>query len=583
MILGLDIGTYAVKGVLLDPKKRYQMTFFGQERILTPHDALAHAPSPKAQAQAGEDEPWGEEATDDWSTPLDEPPQGEGPTEFGAPVDSVSDLEPDALREEATLEGWEAALSALLTRMGRDGEGAVVALPSNEAVVVKVLVPFDDASKVARILPDMLDDKLSMGRNEVVYDFKVQSIDEEAHEALVGYAKRVDVSTFLAELDALSVNPSIVTVPEHALRFVAERHIPQAATSTFALLDIGHETTRVLVMTQGRVALSRTILFGGKGVTEAIARVFDTPFEKAEEVKHTQGAILDPSHEQDPSRAALSRAIIEAFGAMARDLRRTFQSLYARQHIELHTIYVTGGGSAIANLTGWLTGEFGGVEVRHLDVSQALDSELPPSSEELRIMPMALSLAYQRLFDRGSTNGLNLRQGNLSYKGRSSFLRAKLMRLGLAAALLLVLLGVAMFFQWRDIASQRTAMRTAVAKETSRIFGDPVWRAKDIEERATSEAQGESGFVPKMSAYQVLYEVSAKLEGERKLDLRRIEVDADRNLIQIYGTTTTPQEVDQIVQDLEVLECLKSIKKDKLQVKSDTEVNFELQIASACS
>jgi hypothetical protein len=37
------------------------------------------------------------------------------------------------------------------------------------------------------------------------------------------------------------------------------------------------------------------------------------------------------------------------------------------------------------------------------------------------------------------------------------------------------------------------------------------------------------------------------------------------------------------VSDLEKLECLKSIKKDKLQVRSESEVDFELQIASACS
>jgi hypothetical protein len=42
--------------------------------------------------------------------------------------------------------------------------------------------------------------------------------------------------------------------------------------------------------------------------------------------------------------------------------------------------------------------------------------------------------------------------------------------------------------------------------------------------------------------------------------------------------------VDKLVTDLENIKCLKDIKKDKLQVKSEEEASFELQINSGgCS
>ncbi len=596
MILGLDIGTYSVKAVLLDPKKRNQLVLFAEEQIPrkiedTPQpDAAdqAPAPSPSAQAQAGDDTTPGgdwEEVPDADDAPTNEvgaaTEDGDGPTEFGDDFVGEAQAEPDL---GPSLEGWQAATMTLLGRLERDGEGAMTALPHGKAVTVQVSVPFDNASKVEQILPGLLDDKLPMSLARIIYTFKLQSHGDE-HEAMIGFAQRHDMQEFLDDLDAVGVNPASVTVPEYALRYVARAYIPNFSTETFALIDMGHTSTRVLVCQEGHVVLARSMTEGSEDVTEAIAEAFEADFTEAERVKHAQAAILaDTASQAPPARVALSEAIVEALSPMMRDLRRTFQSLYARDRVELEAIYVTGGGSRITNLTEWLTNEFGGVPVQRLSLRDQVETESPLGDDAFIRMPMALSLALQRAHDRNEEHALNLRQDGFAYRGRSSYLRSQLIKLGVAAAVLLVLLGVAMIAQWRDLAAQRDAMRQAVEAETKKVFGQPIWRAKEIKSRATTDsADGEGGFVPKMSAYEVLYELSAKLNGDRELELRRIEVDSDRNLIQVYGTTTTPQEVDRIVSDMEQLECLKSIRKDKLQVRSDEEVNFELQIASECS
>ena len=96
--------------------------------------------------------------------------------------------------------------------------------------------------------------------------------------------------------------------------------------------------------------------------------------------------------------------------------------------------------------------------------------------------------------------------------------------------------------------------------------------------------RAEGDLTPRSSAYSVLYDLVSRVSETHKLRLNRIEVDMTRNLVQVYGETSSPQTVDLLVTELEQLECLRSIKKDKLQVKSDTETNFELQInASGCT
>jgi len=587
MIIGLDIGTYSVKAVVLDPKKRYQLVQYVERRLeATPRVApvAASAPPPTPQdAIGGEGEhtdgpsEWAEpeEDTGEWDTPAEDG-AGEGQGE-------VAEDEPAAVTPLEDEKLWLLAVQRIMSELP-PSDTVVTAFPWGKAVTLTLEVPFSDRSTVERILPAELDEKLPFTHTQVSYDFLIQSDEAgEEHEAYVGFARKKDLGEFLEDLSGVGVNPMVVGVPEMMLRYVAEAHVPAYQEETFALVDMGHETTRVLVCQRGRVVMTRAMNIGGLDVTRAIAEAFQCSEEEAAPVKHAQAAILGVGEAQDPAREALSRAVVSALEPLVRDLRRSFKSLYAKDRVELEKIYITGGASRVGNLTGYLTREFGGVPVAPLDLGAELSTEQPLGDDALHKMPLAHSFALQQYRDRGRQRLLDLRQDEFAYRGRSSYLRAQLTRLAAAAAVLLLLLGLALFMKKRDLNAQRDAMRAAVQKETKKVFGAPVWRAADIKKRVESEEEGEGGFVPKMSAYEVFYQLSDKLTANTQLELTRIEVDSDRNLIQVYGKTNTPQAVDKIVSDLEKLECLKSIRKDKLQVRSETEVDFELQIASACS
>lgn len=551
-VIGIDIGTYSVKAVLLDPRRKYQVVGFYEERVPTPALPAPATPPPIP----------GEEGAE--PTPAPEPP------------------EPVVEQSASSLEPWQQALSKLMSRIEHDGDAAILSLPWEQAVTVNIPeLPFDEHAKVAQILPGFLGDKIPMNLRSVVYDFQVIS-REGQNNALVGFAQKDDMSSFLEKLEEVHVNPALVGVPSLMLRYLAEAHIPEYESGTFAIIDMGHEATRVLVMQDGQTVLSRTLGFGGKDITESLMATFQASQEDAERLKHARGALLAPSQEQDPGLKAMSDAIRSTLGLAVRDLRRSFQSLYARDRVKLDKIYVCGGTSQIGGLIEHLSSEFG-VPVGRLEVSANVDSaEMLPADSDATIN-LALSSALQQARDRAAQRVVNLRQDEFVYRGRSSYLRGALIRMGVAAAVLLVLLGIALFMQKRDLEAQRDAMRAAVAKQTEQIYGKSLYKASDIKKYTETEDTKEGGFVPKMSAYEVMYQITSKLRAETTITMGRLEVDAERNLIQIYGKTTTPQAVDDIVSDLEQLDCLKEIKKDKLQVKSEEEVNFELQISSGCS
>lgn len=607
MIIGLDIGTWSIKAVAMDPRRKYQIVAIDEERILepqaaappeesvgappSPEDAPPPGPPPTPIQDAAEEPGWAapEEDTGDWKSPgyeaaADDAP--DGPTQMGEPGAPDAEIAPAPPADKDAPAPWLAAIERLLARMP-EADLVITAMPWGKSLTIQIPgLPFENKSKVERIIPGLLSDRLPMSLDEVTYDFQIQSRDGEdgEHEAIVGFARSSDIAHLLGQLDEARVNPAVLGVPELILRYTAEAYLPAVREKTVALLDMGHRTTSVLVLEHGHVALARAISYGGADVTDEICEAFaDATPEDAARVKHAQGAILEESQAQDPSQRALSEAIQRALMPMMRDLRRTFQSLYARERVEIETIYVLGGASRIGGLQSWLSAEFGGVPVERFGLEDPAH-ELPLVADDvLSRSGMALGLAHQQARDRMLQRSVDLRQGPFVYRGKSSYLRGQLMRLAAAAAFLLVLLGVALLMQKRDLDAQRDAMRQAVAEETREVFGAPLYRAQDIRDRVEVQGDGEESFVPKMSAYEVFYELTSKLSQDTELELRRIEVDADRNLIQVYGRTTTPVAVDQIVNEFKQLQCIKSIKKDKLRVRNDDEVDFELQIASACS
>ncbi len=573
LLIAIDIGTFSVKGVALDPKRKYQIVAFAEEHIEDhqPQQLTAAPATPVAEQPGDADEPTGE-----WAPPTPE----------DAPVVESTTVDDD---EE---QPWQRAITALLARLDSEGGAIVIAMPHGKSFSLQVQdIPFSDPNKVSRILPGMLGSKLPFGLDELLYDFFINAHEGEVTEnleeapkpeAFVGATRKSDMQDLLDDLSDVHVNPTVVGIPELMLRYLAEGYVPESQHQTVALIDMGHERTLVHVIEKGQTVLARSINHGGKHVTESIAAKFKASYAEANKVKHSRGAIVPAGQIQDPSIQALNDAITGSFQPLLRDLRRTFKALYARERVEINQIYIFGGNSRIQNISTYLTEQLG-VPVDTLSLKGLVEGEDELDVDAPAKMHTPLAMALQVVQDRAGIRGVNLRQGEFSYKGRSSYVNSQLKKLGALAAFLLVLLGVALFLQKRDLDTQRNAMRAAVTKETKKVFGKPLYKADAIKKRVETQETSDGGFVPKMSAYEVFFELSSRIRPDVKLELSRIEVDAERNLIQLYGTTTTPQAVDDIVSDLEQLECLKSIKKDKLQVKKEDEVNFELQISSACS
>jgi Tfp pilus assembly PilM family ATPase len=649
-IIGLDIGTYSIKLVRIERGRDPRVLSFDEEPLprfeartseaTSPGEA---SPSEASPAEAGtgpvpsdfDDAPTQvrrrdelEDEGGDWPDSgggtAGPPPMPDGGSQMQAPDGEPlgpgdEDAEPEDDVQEA-LEGWEIALDRLIERGAFDDDGLVVTfLPAGQAMSIHQQVPFKERAKIENILPHMLDDRLPVDPSQVVYDFQlIDSTVDEGAEAVIGFARKEQVGEFLDELKAHHVDPAVLGIPELLLTYALERCAPSDG-GTYAVVDIGHRYTRVLVIHKGEPAVARSVQFGGHNLTEAIAKRFDSTYEQAENYKEHQGVVVGPDDAPTDETRALSDCIEGAFSPFVRDLRRTFQALFARSRIQIDQIFVCGGTSQLENLPDYLGREFGvpvmplpiervpglseagvnqvgldgpGLDGPGLDGSGVSGSGLsgsglsgssknrPPNAR----LAMAASCALQQLDGRDEERLIDLRKGEFSYRGKSSYLRSKMIQFGAAAAILILLVVGMLFTQKIQMEAQRDSMRAALEQQTTTLFGEPLFSNDDIKKRLTGEATSEKGYIPKMSAYQLYYELASRVPEDLEVTLSRFEIDVDRNVAQVYGQTSSPQDVERLMEDLRKLDCLKDVRQEgELKIKADSEVDFHLHISSECS
>lgn len=566
-IVGIDIGSYAVKIAYLDPKSS-DVTWLGfdHERLDTENaddNAGPEGPPPLPHTAAFEDAPTG----------VREAPTADvdDTTEAGASdevrVDDPLDWVPD----------WMPALGRIAARGALDGTFYAVGIPDGQAVLVEVEVPFTEKSKVQNILPHMMSDRLPLPQHEVTWDFQAfadNSPSNSPARALVGFARNTDVEAVLTQLREHGVDPAHLGVPE--LQLAAIGTFATREEGVVAFVDIGHELTRVAIVEDQVPLVARTIRSAGRQITDAIQAKFSNTYEEAESIKQQYGAILDDSVEVNAQMKGLNEAIKQGLRPVVRDLRRTFQGVYAKKRVEVARVYICGGTSRIKNIEKYLSAELG-LPVRRLSLPHVSADDLAVSG----VIALGASLAHHN--DVARARNVNLRTGAFAFRGRSSFLRRQLLLAAVAMLVLFGILGVSLLFEKQAREAQRDAMKAAVAEQTASLFGAELTSKSAIQRVIESGASGVNTFIPKMSAYHLMNELSLKMPKDITVTLDRIEVDTDRNLVQLYGSTTDAQAVDRIVSDLEQgIECFKEIKKDKLRVR-DEKAEFELHISSGCS
>jgi general secretion pathway protein L len=518
-ILGLDLGSHSVKGVVLDSNARNG--------------------SPK-----------------DWA----EVRRGEG-------------------ERQETL---RAAVRELLARPEfQHVDQVVVALPGPSLVTHQLALPFSDPKRIEATIDFEVESQLPFDLSEAVFDYQVATQQKDkGSELLVGVVRREEMATLLGELGALGVEPRVVTHPGlayHNLLVQQPGLLAGVEAETVAVVDIGHERTTLAIGRPGQgVEFARTFSSGGQNLSRALATEFQTPVQEAHHWKEAHGAMASAAQGPDAERAA--SAFVRGLQPVLRELRPSFKAFTARSRRQVGAVLLCGGTARMPGLAEQLERDLG-MPVRVLALPPEASAVVPAAEQPTAAQAYTLALRGQASGARAPR--FNLRRGEFAFKGDYDYVKDKLGLLASFAATLFLLL-IASGVVRNSVLARREAQVDAVLCEvTQRILGT-CEKNYDKALNMLKGVESPAAALPKMTAVNLLADMTSRVPKEVPVTFDRIDIDLERVTVRGETDSSSQIDaISTALRGHHCFKEVKEGKVEK--TRDGTKVTFRLDIQVQCS
>ena len=288
-VVGLDIGTSAVKVVELKPKgSAYELGGFG----------IAHVPA--GAIQGGEVK------------------------------------QPDAVQQ---------AIRQALVQGGVQATEAVIGVSGGSVIAKRVNLPKMSESELGESIRWEAEQHIPFDIDDVNIDFQILRQDGPQLEVMLVAVKKGKVQSYADVVEACGLNVVVVDVDVFALETQYQHNEPGQGNEVVALVNIGHETTNTNILQGGMNVYARDIFVGGRQYASTIAQRFDlAPAEAEAIVRGEQGSVSWV--EVEPVLDLVSQEI-------GQEIQRTLDYFgTTAEHERIQRIFLSGGCALIPGLPG---------------------------------------------------------------------------------------------------------------------------------------------------------------------------------------------------------------------------------------
>jgi len=549
-----------------------------------------------------------------------EPGKGEGFDVLSYDEQVLAPAEPSMSLADRHLE----ALRSLKERGALDGDTFLTGLAGDLASLKTLRFPFSDARKIEQALPFELDSEIPFDIEDVIYTWTMLGSapkkDGPAEtEVLVGFCRRETLEGHLKLLEEVGIDPRHVEFAPLALDdlyaslFMATQESlesagpvvtpggtviesgPDAAEHGAAIVDIGHHQTSVCVVTNdGKVVAGHSLLHGGADATRALAREIRLPLDEAERGKRKEAFIeVSGAVAQFPEQHRISEILKGAYAPVVRRLRQIFQAVLSQSRVRVTRVYLTGGGSRITNLDRHFSEALNLDVVRAKEIAEALESRLPVAADAAAanaqgLVPeaaVALAYATSGLAGEKRPYRLDFRTGEFAWKGELEFIQERAAALGIWALVLLLAFAVSSGARGYVLGQAEEQLMSRQVEACKTITGQAIDSASRCLAIVQERIEGTAGFrVPDDSATDMYLEVSARIPPSAAVTRKVTELDVTNDRIRIKGTTTDYDAVDKIVAGLGDGRCFADVEKGKARnVKDQIEFNVNIRLDCAAA
>lgn len=443
-------------------------------------------------------------------------------------------------QEGERLDRLRVALPQLLAK-GLLADQIVIALPGLGLATHQITLPFTDPKRIEATVGFEVEAQLPFDLSEAVYDYQVVGADEKGSQLVVGVARKEEISALLASLKELKADPKIVTHPgltyQNLMPMLSAGQLSESPDGAVAIVDLGHERTCVAIGRPGAgVEVARTVSGGGAALTRALAQEFKITLAEAEAWKEEHGAVGEEAVGPDAERAA--GAFIRALQPVLRELKATLKSYTARTRRPVEQVLLTGGTARLRGLAAQLSRELS-AKAALLEVSNEVREAVGADAGARAAQAWALALRGAASGARAPR--LNLRRGELAFKSDFDVVSEKLPQLVTFALILFVLLVAGGVVRNTVLERREKQLDAVLCDVTTRVLGQcekNFDRAVNMLKGKESPVAG----VPRRSAVTLLSEVVQRIPQDVPVTFDQLVIDLDRISVRCEATSTKHME-----------------------------------------
>jgi type IV pilus assembly protein PilM len=174
---------------------------------------------------------------------------------------------------------------------------------------------------------------------------------EGAMEVVLVAAKKDYMAEYLDLLSSLNLVPVVIDVDPFALEVMYEFCYPNVQEEVIALVNVGASTININILKSGASQYTRDLPLGGDSITREIVRFFDVDFDRAENIK--RGADLEKMNPR-----SLRKIFLRSVDYFVSELQKILDFFSTNiSYDPIQKIFLSGGAAATYGLASTMESE----------------------------------------------------------------------------------------------------------------------------------------------------------------------------------------------------------------------------------
>ncbi len=475
---------------------------------------------------------------------------------------------------------YEQAAAAALIRFFENNpihyDTCSLSIPGNLVSFRNLEVPFSSTRKIDSVIEFEMEAVVPFDVEKLHFDYSFLSSQPNRSELLVAYLHIEVFKKILQQIQNSGIEPRYVGVDTLDLSYLKYTGL-LPAQGQFALLDLGHTKSNLLVFEGDRLLGARCISWGGIHLTHALAKAMNIPIDQAENYKHNQ--LQWNINGDDPVSVTIGQCLDD----LKIQLKQTLFSFYEKKAPPLEAFYLMGGTSKLAGIDNFFSNIFN-INVSHLDVLDDRYTTFFDREKARPIIPNSLAQALRAVFPNKGIK-MNFRRGEFAYKKDIELLGGSFKKAGALAASVAALGLIYFIVAYFSLSSQAGKMNQSMTKLLKSAAIDVPKTGKQSPTATVSLLNGKiTSLEDKLkkvqggghSSLDILKMISASMPQREELviDIDDLNISPDR--VRMEGRTVSYEGVDKVKASMEKIKIFKNVQTGNVRKGVRDEIRFSL-------